>query len=394
MDAATNAINQTFFEYKDLFYKISLDIWNHPELRFEEFHAHQLLTDHLEKFGFKTEKSYILETGFKANFFSKRKGPVIAIICEYDALLELGHACGHNLIASAGFAAAVAVKAALEADDSLGGTIVVLGTPAEEGGGGKIHFIKAGTFNNVDVAMMVHPARSNIVFRSIKACQTMTAVFEGKSSHASASPWLAKNALDAAVNTYVSVGLLRQQIHPECRIGVIISEGGKAHNIIPSKAEMQFGIRATNMPELNELINKVKSCCNSGAAATSCIVNCVEEDNDPYDSFLFNIPLGLQFMKHANKLGIKFQEYSNDNETASTDMGNVSQVVPSIHPIYKIGDATNHSPDFTKIARTEEAQNATMEVAKIMALTCIDIFRDQKLLEDIKMYFYENMRKN
>lgn len=344
MDAATNAINQTFFEYKDLFYKISLDIWNHPELRFEEFHAHQLLTDHLEKFGFKTEKSYILETGFKANFSSKRKGPVIAIICEYDALPELGHACGHNLIASAGFAAAVAVKAALEADDSLGGT--------------------------------------------------MTAVFEGKSSHASASPWLAKNALDAAVNTYVSVGLLRQQIHPECRIGVIISEGGKAHNIIPSKAEMQFGIRATNMPELNELINKVKSCCNSGAAATSCFVNCVEEDNDPYDSFLFNIPLGLQFMKHANKLGIKFQEYSNDNETASTDMGNVSQVVPSIHPIYKIGDATNHSPDFTKVARTEEAQNATMEVAKIMALTCIDIFRDQKLLEDIKTYFYENMRKN
>ncbi|XP_067123760.1 xaa-Arg dipeptidase-like [Centruroides vittatus] len=389
MDANTVTINETFEKYGDLFYKISREIWNNPELRFEEISAHRLLTNDLESLGFTTERNYVLPTGFKAEFSNNPKGPVVAILCEYDALPKIGHACGHNLIAEAGFAAAVAVKAVLEADSSIGGKVVVFGTPAEEGGGGKIHFIKAGALDDVDVAMMVHPARASIVFQPFIACAHMTAVFEGKSTHASASPWLGKNALDAAVNTYASIGLLRQQINPECRVGVIISKGGEAPNVIPSLTEMKFGIRTPVMSEMDELIGRIKSCCQSGAAAAGCSVT-INVDEDIYDSLFSNVPLGKQFKKHADKLGLQFFERLDIPNRGSTDMGNVSQVIPSIHPLFGIGEASNHSVEFTNMAGTEEAHLTTLQVAKAMAFTCIDVFKDKELLNEIKKYFSDN----
>ncbi|XP_067123762.1 xaa-Arg dipeptidase-like [Centruroides vittatus] len=388
MDVTTLTINETFDRYGDLFYKISREIWNNPEVCFEEVRAHELLTDNLENLGFTTERNHVLPTGFKAEFANNSKGPVVAILCEYDALPKIGHACGHNLIAEAGFAAAVAVKAVLEADSSIGGKLVVFGTPAEEAGGGKIHFVKAGAFDDVDVAMMAHPAKDSIVFQPSIACTDMTAVFEGKSSHASVSPWLAKNALDAAVNTYTSIGLLRQQINPECRVEVVISKGGEVPNVIPSLTEMKFGIRAPVMLEMDELIGRIKTCCQAGAAAAGCNVT-IKMDDVIYDSTFFNIPFGKQFKKHADKLGLRFFEHS-DIPNGSTDMGNVSQVVPSIHPMFSIGEASEHTVEFTNLAGTKEAHLTTLQVAKAMAFTCIDIFKDKELLNEIKKYFSEN----
>ncbi|XP_023239512.1 peptidase M20 domain-containing protein 2-like [Centruroides sculpturatus] len=390
--AATNAtINESIQKHKDLFYRISQEIWNHPELGFEEEFAHRLLTDSLDKLGFRTQKNYVLPTGFRAEFSNNCKGPVVAILCEYDALPGMGHACGHNLIAEAGIAAAVAVKAVLETDPSVGGTIVVFGTPAEENGGGKIHFVKAGAFENVDVALMVHPGRSNIIFKPNITRINITAIFKGISSHSSASPWLARNALDAAVNSYTSIGLLRQQVHPECRIGVIISKGGEARNVIPSEAEMQLGVRTRNMSELDELVKRIEACCQSGAAAAGCDVDFITED-DAYDNMFYNKPLGMRFKKHAEELGLQFVERSEDIGRASTDMGNVSQVVPSIHPVYRIGNTPNHTIQFANVARMEESHLSSLQMARVMARTCVDVFEDQKLLEEIKKYFLENKR--
>ena len=367
--------------HKDELFALSDAIWKHPELSYEEFKAHELLTDYLEKKGFAVERSYTgIKTAFRATFGSGR--PNVCVICEYDALPDIGHACGHNLIAEAGVAAGLGLKAALESgQDGIKGRVTVMGTPAEEGGGGKVLLIENGAFDDVDVAMMVHPYPQNVVVPNYLATGRHVVTYTGKAAHAAAFPWEGVNALDAAVTAYNSISVLRQQMKPDCRVHGVIKEGGVKPNIIPERAVMEYQIRAPSVCELNELEAKVRACYEAAATATGCQVK-IESKGKPYNNLITNMTMAKLFGENMGE-GIKWEE---SPIMGSTDMGNVSHLVPSIHPCFAIGhgEAVNHTRDFTALANRPEAHMQAISFAKGMTCTGVDLLVTQGLLEKLK----------
>ena len=238
---ASSTIDENTEELKTIGEKI----WSSPELCYKEYKAHDLLTGFLEKKGFSVERSYTgIETAFRAIFGSGR--PNVCVICEYDALPEIGHACGHNLIAEAGVAAGLGLKAAQELSNAPKGRLTVMGTPAEEGGGGKEFLIQNGAFEDIDVAMMVHPTPYSAVSAIWNCISSLQITYTGKAAHAAAFPWEGLNALDAAVMAYTSISVLRQQMKPKWRVHGVITNGGAKPNIIPEKTSMEYYIRAPN----------------------------------------------------------------------------------------------------------------------------------------------------
>ena len=365
--------------------KVSDEIWSSPELNFEEHKAHHLLTGFLEKKGFSVERSYTgIETAFRATFGSGR--PNVCVICEYDALPEIGHACGHNLIAEAGVAAGLGLKAALESSNAPKGRLTVMGTPAEEGGGGKEFLIRNGAFEDVDVAMMVHPAPYSTVKPLWNNRTQLEITYTGKAAHAAAFPWEGVNALDAAVMAYTSISVLRQQMKPSWRVHGVITNGGAKPNIIPEKASLSYYVRAPYKSELAELRKKVETCFEAAAKATGCSVE-VTEPTPTYYDVINNEALAARYGENWSSLGAKFVDTINTH--ASTDMGNVSYVVPSIHPMYRIGSGSevNHTREFTRVANTPEAHAETLLAAKAMAHTCIDVLTTDGLLEEVRKNF-------
>ncbi|CAH3149965.1 unnamed protein product [Porites evermanni] len=248
-------------------YQLNQQIWRKPELCYQEKYAHEVLTTFFKDKGFEVTKHYTLETAFRASSGSCGKR-VVGLICEYDALPGIGHACGHNLIAEVGVGAALGIKAALEASNQDLGKVVVLGTPAEEGGGGKVKMIQNGCFDEVDFCLMAHPKSFSCVYPTCLAMQDVKVTFHGLSSHAAAFPWEGINALDAAVMAYSSLSVLRQQLRPTWRLHGIITNGGAKPNIIPDKTSMEYFVRAPTEGELNELREKVHRCFESAAQAT------------------------------------------------------------------------------------------------------------------------------
>ena len=360
-------------------------IWSSPELCYKEYKAHDLLTGFLEKKGFSVERSYTgIETAFRATFGSGR--PNVCVICEYDALPEIGHACGHNLIAEAGVAASLGLKAALESSNAPKGRLTVMGTPAEEGGGGKEFLIRNGAFEDIDIAMMVHPAPHSAVRAIWNDVAQLEITYTGKAAHAAAFPWEGVNALDAAVMAYTSISVLRQQMKPTWRVHGIITNGGAKPNIIPEKASMEYYIRAPSKSELVTLRKKVDSCFEAAAKATNCSMEVVEP-MPAYLDIANNPTLAKQYGENWATLGAKFDDIF--DLRASTDMGNVSYVVPSIHPIYCIGSGSevNHTREFTTVSNTPEAHAETLVAAKAMAHTCIDVLTTDGLLEEIRKTF-------
>ena len=375
---------------QDLF-QLSNEIWKNPELCYEEYKAHELLTNFLEKKGFTVERSYTgIKTAFRATFGSGR--PNICVICEYDALPEIGHACGHNLIAEAGAAAGLGLKAVLESSGAPEGRVTVMGTPAEEGGGGKVLLIENGAFEDVDLAMMVHPAPQEIVIPKVLAISQLNVTYTGKAAHAAAFPWEGVNALDAAVMAYTSISVLRQQMKPTWRVHGIISNGGVKPNIIPEKSAMEYYIRAPTAAELTTFISKAVACFEAAATATGCQV----EIKTPvvcgrtvrsYLEIISNATLADLYAANLTTLGVKYTLV--DDFPGSTDMGNVSYVVPSIHPVYTIGvgTAVNHTSDFTKISNTPQAHSQTLTAGKAMAYTAIDVLSTKGAMEEMKSSF-------
>ena len=306
---------------RDELQELSGEIWRNPELGFEEVKAHELLTDFLEKKGFAVERSYTgIKTAFRATFGSGR--PNVCVICEYDALPEIGHACGHNLIAEAGVAAGLGLKAALESEGAPQARVTVLGTPAEEGGGGKVYLIEDGAFQDVDLAMMVHPTPATIIKPEVLAVCQIRVTYSGKAAHAAAFPWEGVNALDAAVMAYTSVSVLRQQMKPTWRVHGVITNGGVKPNIIPEKAELLYYVRAPNTEELVELRRKVVVCFEVAAAATGCQVDIREPDNQrAYINLMSSTSLAKLYASNLTLLG---EQYEMEGPLGSTDMGNVS----------------------------------------------------------------------
>ena len=367
---------------RDELQQLSDEIWRQPELGFKEHKAHDLLTSFLERKGFAVERGYTgIETAFRATFGSGR--PNVCVICEYDALPEIGHACGHNLITEAGVAAGLGVKAALESNGAPKGRVTVMGTPAEEGEGGKVYLIENGAFADVDVAMMVHPAPCSVIKPHFVALHAYKATFTGKAAHAAAFPWEGVNALDATVMAYNSISILRQQMKPDWRVHGVITDGGTKPNIIPETSSIVCYIRAPTRDELATLASKVKACFSAAAEATGCQCSITTKDK-PFDNLLSNEVLAGLFEENLKAKGAE-QWSKSLKECGSTDMGNVSYIVPSIHPMYQIGTGeTYHTRPFTNVTNTFAAHKTTLLWAEIMAHTCIDILTNTHILEEAK----------
>lgn len=352
--------------------ELSHRIYQNPELGFEEEQAAAWLAEALEAAGFRTQRGY--GDMLTAVVGQVGSGPLhIAICSEYDALPGVGHACGHNVICTAGLGAALALAPLV---DELGLTLSLLGTPAEEGGGGKIGFIEGGFFADVHAAMMVHPYPEDVATPDIIAVQQLAVTYTGVEAHASGFPWGGVNAADAMVVAHTAIGLLRQQMMPSDRVHGIITKGGEAANIIPRETKAEFMVRAGTSARLEELLAKVRACFEAGALATGCTLEL--ELDTAYTDLQHDQELAAIYQKHAESLGRKFVA---PPAPVSTDMGNVSYEVPTIHPFIGVesNGAVPHQAAFADACATPSADQAIFDGALAMALACIDAARDEEL---------------
>jgi amidohydrolase len=363
---------------------LSLAIHDHPELNFEEHFAHGVLTDFLHNAGFHVERgAFGLPTAFRASV--GEGSPCVAVLCEYDALPEIGHACGHNLIAAAGVAAGLALKAAAPP-----GTVVVLGTPAEEGGGGKALLLERGAFEGVDAAMMVHPAPGHSVWPMVIGVEALDVQFFGRAAHAAMAPHDGVNALDALVLAFNAVALLRQQLPPDTRVHGVITKGGTKPNIIPDHTAAELYVRAKTLPDLEALKERVLACFEGAARATGCRLE-VRWPGPRFRELRTNDPLAARYARHLEALGVALPPRGMnplDRTPISTDMGNVSHALPAIHPLFAIEtEAGNHTPAFAEAARSASAHRAMLVAATAMAETAFDCFVDPSLLPEARAAF-------
>lgn len=350
---------------------ISRWMYENPEIGNEEYESSARLSEFLEQHDFRvTYPAHGLKTAFEAT--AGTTGPRVVICCEYDALPEVGHACGHNIIATAAVGAGVAVAGLAE---ELGIRVTVLGTPAEETRGGKIDLIEAGAFDDAAASMMIHPGPFDELDPSFQANSAYVVEFFGKESHAAAAPQFGVNALDAFVQAYVNAATLRQQILGTDRIHAIINHGGDAHNIIPSYTRSTWGIRSADGDRLEELIPKVVACIEAAAQATGCRLEMEREDH-PYLNMRNNSTMTSLYQANSTALGRPLPlEAERGPSGGSSDMGNVSQVVPSIHPMLAIESdgAVNHQKEFAAATITESGDRAIRDGALAMAHTIIDM---------------------
>lgn len=382
LEARRETIRKAIDDASDELRVLNLDIHGHPEVRFEEEHAHAALTTFLDEHGFEVVRSaFGLPTAFRA--VAGSGDPTVAIICEYDALPDIGHACGHNLIATAGIAVGLALQEAIEPGE---GTIVVMGSPAEEGGGGKIAMIDEGAFDGIDLAMMLHPGnRTDTARSSSLANRRLDIDFYGVNAHAAARPWQGVNALDAMVLAFSAIGLLRQQIQPTWRVHGIISNGGEAENIIPGHTSAKMLVRTPLVSERPELESRVLACFEGAAAQTGARLE-YHWDERPYSELQQSPPLAESYEGHFEAMAGEIDRTV--AAAASTDMGNVSQVLPSLHPSFKIpSEFGNHNAGFTEAAATQEAHELTLRAATALALTALDAYVDPLLIEEAKREF-------
>ena len=369
MEGARRAVCDRVDELAEVLIQTSRAIHANPELAFQEHAAHDLLTGVLAAEGIDVVQSaYGMETAFEGS--AGTTGPVVAVLCEYDALPGIGHACGHNIIATAGLGAGLAAAAVAE---ELGGRIRILGTPAEEGGGGKVFMLERGAFDGVDAALMVHPADADLENITSLAIQQAVVTYTGRAAHAAAAPEKGLNALDAAVLGYVNVAALRQHIAPDERIHGIITDGGE---------------KAPSRSRLEDLKLRLAACLQAGADATGCEIQ-IEWIEPSYAEVLDNRALLDRYTANAALLGRTVMPAVEHQVVGSTDMGNVSYVVPSIHPMIKSAPAGTaiHTEAFAGFAASEEADLAVLDGAKAMALTVVDCWTEGSLLATAREQF-------
>jgi amidohydrolase len=373
----------------ELLLEVSHDIHAHPELNYEERHAHDRLTDLLEAEGLAVERhAFGLDTAFAARAGSA--GPTIAVLCEYDALPGIGHACGHNIIATAGLGAGLAAAAVAE---EVGARVVVLGTPAEEGGGGKILMAREGAFEGIDAAMMVHPAGYDLARMQVIAVQEVVAVYTGEAAHAAAFPHKGRNALDAAVLGYMNVAALRQHIRPDERIHGIFLEAGDKPNIVPARATTEWMVRSSSIRTLAPLKDRVAACLRAGAEATGCEVELRWKDV-VYADMLDNRVMVDCYRANSDALGRPAVEPDPSRVVVgSTDMGNVSYLVPSIHPMVQAAPPGTpiHTPEFAAQAAAAIGDEAVLHGATALAWTVADLWLGDGVLGAAQAEFAATM---
>ncbi len=356
----------------DTLRELSHWMYQHPETAYQEKESSAKLAEFLREAGFEVEyPAYGLDTAFAARIGTD--DPHVVICAEYDALPKVGHACGHNIIATAALGAGYALAPLAE---ELGFRLTVLGTPAEEHYGGKVDLIEAGAFSGVTAAMMIHPSPVDVVDPNVIAVAHIDVEFHGKEAHASAYPQLGINALDAFVQAYVNISTLRQALYPTDKVHGIITHGGDAPNVIPSYTRSSWYVRAESRRRLDELMVRVLACFEAAATATGCSHH-VDHVGHTYEELISNELMVELFRKNAERLG-RVMLRGDDlppSQTGSTDMGNVSKLVPTIHPMLSIDSmpAVNHQPEFASHTITPAGDKAIEDGALAMAWTVIDL---------------------
>ncbi|MHA1516487.1 MAG: M20 family metallopeptidase, partial [Candidatus Heimdallarchaeaceae archaeon] len=356
-------------------------------LNFKEFKASKLLSDHLIEAGFDVEYGIAsLETAIRAVHPEVNDGPTVAILAEYDALPEMGHGCGHNLIATAALGACLALG---KFKKDLPGKLIFIGTPAEEGGGGKIYMIRHGLFEEVDAVMMFHPSSTkNIVHRGGLAVTEVKIEFKGKTAHASAEPEKGINALDGVIQTYNGISALRQHISSDARIHGVITHGGVKPNIVPDYASASFYIRALKDAYCNDLVKKVENIAKGAALITGAELT-FQIVGNPYRSRNVNFILGEAWAENLKSLGLPIHQMEPGAGLGSSDVGNVSHEIPTIHPYIGISEIeiNSHSTDFAKAAISDYGQNQMLFAAKGLAMTAFDVFTNTDLVKKMNEEF-------
>ncbi|KAI9499227.1 hypothetical protein BDB00DRAFT_224110 [Zychaea mexicana] len=377
---------------------ISLDLHEHMETGMKEFHAHKLLTDYLEGKGFTvTRHAYGMETAFTAEY-SNGPGKRIAFCSEYDGLPGLGQACGHNLIAISGLAAAIGTKAVLDSGKASG-KVILYGTPAEELSIGKVILCNKGVIqDNVDVALMLHPAAYHAERGAMIAVNDVRLEFFGKASHASAAPWEGVNALDAMVQVWNGISMMRQQLLPTDRVHGIVTDGGKAPNVIPDYTSAFFFVRTTKYPQIGRLMHKMEECFKAAALATGCEVKWTWREIGVTKDVVPNGPMADVYKRYMEKEGgIQFPSLAEQSNLGGggTDFGNISYEVPSLHPMFGIHTtAANHTIQFVGAAKTEVAHKDTILAAKALTVTASRVLKDEGFYQAIKKDFENNVKSN
>ncbi|MBI1911311.1 MAG: M20 family metallopeptidase [Deltaproteobacteria bacterium] len=367
--------------------KLSDGFYHHPETGLEEWRTSSAMQELLKEFGFSVESNLAgMPTAFRARLGSGK--PSIALLAEMDALPAVGHGCGHNIAGTASIGAAAALSKILSKRlPKDKGSLIVLGTPAEELGKGKIEMIKAGIFNDIDASMMVHGSSKRTVVKHFLGLIRLNFVFHGHSSHASAYPEEGINALDAVILLFNAINALRQQTRTDVRIHGIITDGGRAPNIIPDRAEANFYVRANDLKELDSIKKRVINCAEGAAVSTGCRLECTEvgELNAPMK---INLSFVNAYRKSLDYLGLEEDRQAPEKNVGSSDIGNVSQIIPTIHPHVPIREGINiHTHEFAAATITSDGHRALMEGVKTLGLTAIDLIFDPKTLHEIKKDF-------
>ncbi len=379
-------LNNYLEKYRDTAVNLKRFLYENPETGMREYKACEEIIGILEGAGFQIEKGIAgLDTAFRAVLEGKSETPRIAVLVEYDALPDIGHACGHNFIAAAGTGTAVILSHYIR---DLQGSLVVIGTPAEETRGTKVTMVEKGVFDTIDAALMVHPDQRTEVLTESLASQSLVVEMLGKESHAAASPQDGVNALDALIEVFLAKDMLMKQLSKTVKTPGIIKEGGVAPNIVPARAVGEFSLRAGDEEYLRYVIERFKRIVDGSAASHGADYDIYSNDN-LYRAMVTNKTLAGLFAKHLRDEGIEIPEEKRE-ETGSLDMGDVSQVVPSVHPMISVtGDKEipGHTEEFAEAVMDERSDEVLMKTIKVMVKTVFDLLTDTEYLEKAKKEF-------
>ncbi|WNF89991.1 M20 family metallopeptidase [Vagococcus fluvialis] len=366
-------------------------MYNNPEIGNEEFETMKLLVDYLDKVGFKTTSGYVVPTGFLGEYDTGKEGPTIAVMCEYDALPEVGHGCGHNLIAGIGVATGEAVK---EIIDQFGGKLLVVGTPAEENFGGKVSMSEAGVFDEVDVALMVHPGSKNGVGGRSTALNPIKFEFFGTNAHA-CKPQQGASALDAAVMSYLQINLLRQFVNQNTFIHGVIKDGGEAANVIPAYASLEYYFRAPTMSYAKEVTEKAIQAVDAICKANN-VTYKTSTYECPYEDTVINYKLADILTEKYTELGVENIYPVEEIAGGSTDVGAVSYRCPTIQGNIKIcgEEVSGHTVEMAQATISKDGEKGLIKASQGLALTILELLENPALLAEVKQEFKETVGKN
>lgn len=381
-------VTQAVEEIESQLKALNESIYAEPELGNQEFKSCQAHIRLLREFGFQVETPYLkIPTAFRATLDSKKPGATVAYLAEYDALPDVGHGCGHNLLGTVSSGAGVVLGRMLA---ETGGRVMVFGTPAEETNGFKVDMAAQGAFDEIDVAMMAHPGSSHFRSGRSLAMDALQFTFQGKAAHAAAKPEAGINALDAAINTFNNINALREHMRPDARVHGIISEGGIVANVVPERAVARFYVRALTKTYLKQLVEKVKRSAEGASLAAGTRLQ-IENYEKSYDNMVTNATLSEVYCRNLKKMGVTAIHDRMDDELGSMDAGNVSHICPAIHPYFSISEKPliPHTREFARSTVTPFAYGEMKKTIGALVLTGLEVVTDAQLLKTIKREFQE-----